>query len=535
MCGISGFTGLGHLSAELRYDLVEMLGSGIDKRGGHAAGAVVVSDEGPPRLMRKLGGWDTARGRFVRAASAGHSVMMHARFATHGTKDNVENAHPFAVKRKNDAGEDYTVLYGCHNGILYNAEESAKRHNRPFSVDSLEFFELLADKAYETIKALNGYGVVTWVRPSDRKFRLLKLTSSGDLKVYRLQGGGIVWGSTNYILDEALKYTGLEKATELDVSKVGQVYLLSGDEATETKLDGLQVNAGWVDRRTSGGSSTYSSSTSYGWNSLEKSWDDACWVCGEYNYHKYDCKKEGGYLGNVVRSETIKANRLKFEKACRDMLEGKEEEEAPKTPKALPPVQQPSGPKHQNGKVRVSQVTSGYHALCLDGTYRRIDSNGKLIPNMFPIYVRERLGTSPGIGDYVLAFSISQAAWLSGLSIEVETELAPKTELGQRILTAKEETAAKLASFRYGMCTPESAPKASDTQPSMRAASPTVVEPAEHNGHWAIPAGCSKEEQKAWIELFERTPNLATRLADEAEQEAEKLDEQLTLAVMKGE
>jgi hypothetical protein len=511
MCGISGFTGLGYLAAELRYDLVEALGSGIDKRGGHAAGAVAVTDEGPPRLMRKLGSWDGARGRFIRAAGAGHSVMMHARYATHGDRGKVENAHPFAIKRKDDGGKEHTVLYGCHNGILYNADESAKAAGRAFSVDSLEFFELLADKSYETIKALRGYGVVTWIRPEDRKFRLLRLSSSSDLVVYRLQSGGIVWGSTKSIVDDALGYCGLEKAVELDVGKVGQVYLLSGEEATETKLDGLIVNSAVVDRRTSGGyGGSHYSGSSYGSYSGAASWSDpdaCCWVCGFRFTHAADCKSNGGYYGTVIPKETIAYNRTEYEARQAELVKAKKEQSKVITVPSL------SSLPTQSGKVRVKEVTDTAYGECKDGTFRRLTADKKSLVrdgNHFPIYVREAVvetdSYTPAAGPYVQAFSLSQAAWLSGeQSLQLTTELK-ETLLGVRTMTAAEKAAATEA-------IPETQRR------------PLVGD----NGFWSVPAGLSKEDEAEYIRLFKASPALAAKMLDEDEES--KLDESLTLSL----
>ena len=246
MCGVAGYVGLGHLAVDIRYDLVEALGAGIDKRGGHASGAVVIPDidVGKPRLMRRLGKWDQARGRFIRATGSGHSAMMHARYATHGAASDVENAHPFAIKREVD-GKERTVLYGCHNGMLSGTDDTAKFFSRKHTVDSKEFFELLADGRHDLIRNLEGYGVVTYIRPGDRKVRVLRLSSSSDFHLVRLKGGGIVWGSTESIVKAALEYCGLEVDKELTVGEIGRVYVLSGKEATESKLSGLEVQSFW--------------------------------------------------------------------------------------------------------------------------------------------------------------------------------------------------------------------------------------------------------------------------------------------------
>ncbi len=490
MCGVSGYTGLGHLALEVRYDLVEALGSGIDKRGGHASGAVVVTEEGPPRLMRKLGRWDAARGRFIRAAGNGHSVMMHARYATHGAKEKVENAHPFAVKRKGDDGKDITVLYGCHNGIIYGTESTARQNGRQFSVDSLEFFELLADKAYETIRALTGYGVVTFIRPEDRKIRVLRLNNNSEFKVYRIAGGGIVWGSTYGIVDDALKYCNLTAETELSVEKPGQVYLLSGNDARESKVDGITIGSGFVDRRTSyGGYGGWDWEDSYGVN---RNWDDACWICGEYSWHKSNCKDSGGYIGRVVPSESIQKNRHKYIEACK---KADSELSAPITPKTV--------------------TMPGSYEECEDGTFRRV-LNGHVLPYSFPIYARDKED-----GSYRICHSLMQAGSVSGRSVSHVTKPI-NSPLGNRLLTEGEKASAKEVGNVQEDTWKKACQATTGKAEEVEEAPPSSVVP--HNGYWSVPMGISKEEQAEWARLYEKSPELAVKLLEDEDEPTETVE-----------
>lgn len=509
MCGVGGWTGLGHISAELRYDLAEALGIGLDKRGGHAAGAVVVPEEGPPRLMRKLGTFGAARGRFIRAVSAGHSVMMHTRYATTGKRDEVENAHPFAVKRKTLDGEEKTVLYGCHNGMIHGAWDSAKKNGREYTVDSREFFELLADQAYETIRALSGYGVVTFIRPEDRAVRVLRLTRNSDFHAVNLVGGGVVWASTPEILKDALEYVKLTQDAVLSVSKaedatIGRVFRLSGTEAVETKLDNIQLSATQTDRRTSGGVTAYNNYAAYQdyadddnewgarWaaHTSSQKWSDACWVCGNFSFHDTRCR----YRHSVIGSESIEKNWDKW----REAKASAKNDGAPKTSE---------------------KTISSNYVLCEDDTYRKVDSLGKVIPYAFPMYVKDKLD-----GEYRLAGSLTLACNISGKDLGIYPNAKQYPGLGQRRLTEDE------------------VPKAAETQPS---SSKETTMPA-HNGHWMVPAGLTAEERKEWLDMYAATPKLAMRVADELKELREKteaadledaaaeLDEAFAQTMMKG-
>lgn len=491
MCGVSGFTGLGHLSAEIRYDLVEALGEGIDRRGKDASGAVVVTEEGEPRLIRKLGTWSAARGRFIRAASKGHSVMMHARYATMGTRDDVNNAHPFPIKRTDSDGKEFTVLYGCHNGMLQGTAESAKLNNRDHSVDSLEFFQLLADKAYETIRALSGYGVVTFIRPEDRKVRVIRLSKSSDFELVRLKGGGLVWGSTERIIKDALEYCKLEVDTALQVNQVGRLYLLSGDEVKETKVDGVEV--GTKSAPSSSRSRVYTGSSygnygGWGENDLTGAYgsaeeEDKCHVCNNSWFHGNKCK----YAGEV-RPHQGKAY-----------------------VKANPPTESifSSGPKPVNPESRMS--SGGLAWLeCTDGTYRPT-RNGTLVTGgeAYPIYVYNGL-------SYDLAYNLGQATMKHFDRVDVDGVLKAPTAIGHRQLTATEKATAK----------------------SEPISTVDMGEEVKDNGYYGMPTGMSHEEQEAWKDFFRANPDLAPDdLLDDSDVEEEGNDSTaLTFAnqLMKG-
>jgi len=214
MCGIAGLNGV---PERYRPALVASLGAGIDTRGGDAAGYVSVN--GVIRYGRTLGEWSDARQRFHYAAYSGDTTMMHARFKTCGTGA-IEEAHPFAVKRSGK-----TILYGAHNGMIYDAQASAKKHDRMFSVDSLELFELMADD--EDFSSLHGYGVITWIKPEERDvIHMARLTTSSDLVVASIVEGGFVYASTKKILEEALFEAKLTIDTYYDI-KVGVEHTLT--------------------------------------------------------------------------------------------------------------------------------------------------------------------------------------------------------------------------------------------------------------------------------------------------------------------
>jgi hypothetical protein len=217
--------------------LVLGLADGIDNRGGHACGYVSIDTKKDDlKYARKRGVWVRSRLRFIEGA-AQDVCLMHARFATCGNRDDSNNAHPFAIRRNGRV-----VLWGAHNGMVPDAFASAKKNGRSIEVDSQEIFELLADRDYEGIQNMAGYGVVTWIESSLRdSVYLARLSSHSDIILVSIKGGGYVWASTRKILTEALKFADLEAEEEFVLDDIGRVYLIAPDGVFKTDCDGVRV------------------------------------------------------------------------------------------------------------------------------------------------------------------------------------------------------------------------------------------------------------------------------------------------------
>jgi hypothetical protein len=213
MCGLSGYHGLEHVELGLRVSIFMALGEGSDRRGGHAAGLAAFSKgDTTPFIRKKLGdamSYDDECLAFVDLGSRHETLLLHTRYATTEARS-VNDAHPFTIVR-----DGAPVLHGMHNGIIYNARDMAKRHERPYTVDSLEMFEILADALasndFTTFSKLQGYGVIVWMTAAEPEcIHFCRLTDDGDLVIAALKGGGIMWASTKHILDAGLKAGGLE-------------------------------------------------------------------------------------------------------------------------------------------------------------------------------------------------------------------------------------------------------------------------------------------------------------------------------------
>lgn len=237
MCGLAGYAS-NDLNEDQRKKLTLALGAGIDSRGGHAAGYISINKHAI-KYCKKLGRWLRAKQRFITTCAEGHMTLMHSRYATCGSKESIADAHPFAVKRNGQL-----KLWGAHNGVIHGAFENAKKHGRNITVDSQEIFELIADRNYEEIQSLTGYGVVTWLEANDHShINLAKLSSGGDIVVHTLKEGGVVWASTSYILNEALKIAGLNTDKEYKGLETGRVYIITPEGMFESKIEGVKLGS----------------------------------------------------------------------------------------------------------------------------------------------------------------------------------------------------------------------------------------------------------------------------------------------------
>jgi len=235
MCGLAGYSGIA--SSLDRQRLVWELGYGIDDRGGDAAGFVTVSHT--LRYCKRKGMWSSAKNRFLKAAATGNVTMMHSRWATCGVND-ISEVHPFVIKRNGN-----TVLYGAHNGIIYDAWDSAKKNGREIEVDSQEIFELLADGKVDEIAELCGYGVITWIYADNPTVvNIARMSKNSEIEVAKLKGGGMVWASTSKILREAVKNSQLEIETEYDLKDIGTVYQIENGEIGMTDLPKVKLSEG---------------------------------------------------------------------------------------------------------------------------------------------------------------------------------------------------------------------------------------------------------------------------------------------------
>lgn len=264
MCGLAGFSGL-NIDDGQKLLLTYALGIGADSRGGHSSGFISINGD-DIYTAKTVGPWQKAPNEFLIEASESQACVMHSRWATCGRKEAISQAHPFTIKRKGK-----TVLWGSHNGIIWDAWDSAKANKRKIAVDSQEIFELLADNELEQMQSLGGYGVIFFVEPHKPFIQMARLSEDAEIKVVELENnGGYVFASTWPLLRHALQTVGLKAKWDLNVEEVGRVFEIHSNKMLASTRDGVRVSDPWAEQV---GSKSWGRS----WDQVlmdQYSWDD---------------------------------------------------------------------------------------------------------------------------------------------------------------------------------------------------------------------------------------------------------------------
>lgn len=195
MCGLAGIS----QPADAKNDaggLAAGLLRQIERRGPHATGAA----------------WDDGAGNVnvtkvpVRASvfldhrrdalpSRTRAMLLHTRYATHGSVDNRDNNHPVIHDR----------IIGTHNGVLQNHADLFKLAGRkPLTqVDSEAVMALLNTPEHPTtvLGAVRGDAALAWLDLSDPGVLKLARLAGRPLHVAQTRGGTFMYASTA----EALK------------------------------------------------------------------------------------------------------------------------------------------------------------------------------------------------------------------------------------------------------------------------------------------------------------------------------------------
>jgi asparagine synthetase B (glutamine-hydrolysing) len=199
MCGISGFS-LAYGSKINARKLAHALLCEIESRGNQASGVAWQSVDASGTFKGAVRGSQLSLRGLPKRAS---SVILHTRYATHGSIDVAENNHPVA-------SPDGRIAL-VHNGVIYNHELVRKQFSFKLpEVDTSVIPAILQKFGSDRFDMLDGDAAVAWLDESDRGVLRVGRVSHSPLVVAQLADGSFVFASTEVLLRDALKRVGLK-------------------------------------------------------------------------------------------------------------------------------------------------------------------------------------------------------------------------------------------------------------------------------------------------------------------------------------
>ena len=213
MCGIFGFAKKGESQNDFQVEKIrEMMSNLADNsvvRGKDSTGVAIISPKYNNIWKSTLSSqellshsdWDTILGGIDRSATIG---LGHVRMATHG-EITARNSHPFSMGN----------VIGAHNGVIYNHDALASDMDIDIEVDSEAIFAAI-DKygVKDAVEKLRGDYALTFVKDNPYKLYLLREDSRPMQYAYWKKARTLFWASTEAILKDSLRKSGLVLKTE---------------------------------------------------------------------------------------------------------------------------------------------------------------------------------------------------------------------------------------------------------------------------------------------------------------------------------
>ena len=298
MCGIFGFAKKHNSQNDRQIDILRNVLTNLadesSVRGKDSTGFAVMTPN-TRKTYKSLSDsstlvhskeWDNLLGDVSRDTTI---VIGHVRLATHGVI-NIRNTHPFTI------GE----VVGAHNGVIYNYNKIANSMGKDVQVDSeVIFASLNRNKMEDAFTDIDGDFAVTWVKDSNKVIHLAREDNRPMCVAYWKRAKILFWASTEKIMEQALKRSGLNISMQEVVAD--KIFTFDTDKF-DSKPYYEDVDFYSVSQYSSynkyGVYGAYNGSTSTGCTDSSSNYiqgyDDYCVGCGDVEYKDdmcYSCWK----------------------------------------------------------------------------------------------------------------------------------------------------------------------------------------------------------------------------------------------------
>lgn len=233
MCGLAGLS----QPADAKNDaggLAAALLRQIERRGPHATGAAWDTGDGNVALTKvPYRATVFLQHRRDTLPTRTGAMILHTRYATHGSVDNRDNNHPVVHDR----------IIGTHNGVLQNHADLFKLAGRkPLSqVDSEAVMALLNTPDHPTtvLGAVRGDAALAWLDLSEPGLLKLARLAGRPLHVAQTRGGTFMYASTVEALKLAAAANNSQISWKQEVPEATYLEVRAGRIITTMDIPGV--------------------------------------------------------------------------------------------------------------------------------------------------------------------------------------------------------------------------------------------------------------------------------------------------------
>lgn len=243
MCGIAGISWSESDKAFSTRDAAVSLLKGIASRGPDATGAAWYQPVEDAVALTKVPvpAWRFIEAREERIPADTPTMILHTRFATHGSVHDRVNNHPI----------QHGNIVGVHNGVLQNDNEIFEDLDvkREGEVDSEAIFALVNAVNEEVegmhltqvFSALLGDAAVAWIDIRNPESLHLAKVVGRPLYTAQTPGGSLVFASTQKAVDDTIKAIGLSKAWGEEMKEGHYMRVVAGVIMDYLPLEGIKA------------------------------------------------------------------------------------------------------------------------------------------------------------------------------------------------------------------------------------------------------------------------------------------------------